>query len=80
MTVTAQARKARDAALHDLDWHWGQAYDLAVTGDGWVAKRLDNGRSLAAPSPEELRALIIADYADVPVARVVRAGSARRAP
>ena len=42
MTATAEVRKARQAALNDLDWHWGGAYDLAVTRAGWVAKRLDN--------------------------------------
>jgi hypothetical protein len=62
MTATTEARKARAAALNDLDWHWGGAYDLAVTRAGWVAKRLDNNRALVAGSPEELRALILADY------------------
>jgi hypothetical protein len=70
MTATAaQVRRARAAALDDLDWHWGEAYDLAVTKAGWVAKRLDNGRSLVAGSPAELRALITADYAATPVSR-----------
>jgi len=36
MTATAEARKARAAALNDLDWHWGGAYDLAVTRAGWL--------------------------------------------
>ncbi len=69
MTATAEVRKARRAALNDLDWHWGESYDLAVTRAGWVAKRLDNNRALVAGSPEELRALILADYAAEPVAR-----------
>jgi hypothetical protein len=61
MTITA--------ALDDLDWHWGQVYDLAVTRAGWVAKRLDNNRALVADSPEGLRELIWADYAAEPVSR-----------
>jgi hypothetical protein len=60
--------KADQAALHDLDHHWGEAYDLALTRVGWVAKRLDNGRALVASGPEELRELIIADYAVMAVA------------
>ena len=69
MTATAEVWKARQAALNDLDWHWGESYDLAVTRAGWVAKRLDNNRALVAGSPEELRALILADDAAEPVAR-----------
>ena len=79
MTATAEARKARAAALNDLDWHWGEAYDLAVTRAGWVAKRLDNNRALVAGSPEELRALILADYTAEPVARDHRPDAIRRA-
>jgi hypothetical protein len=68
-TVEAEIRKARDAALNDLDGHWGDTYDLAVTAAGWVAMRLDTGRFLVAASPGELRVLIVADYAAVPVPR-----------
>ncbi len=74
MTADAEMRKAREAALNDLDRDWGQTYDLAVTAAGWVAMRLDTGRFLVAASPGELRALIVADYAAVPVPRA----SARR--
>ena len=73
-TADAEMRKAREAALNDLDRDWGQAYDLAVTAAGWVAMRLDTGRFLVATSPGVLRALIVADYAAVPVPRA----SARR--
>ena len=34
MMATAEVRKARQAALNDLDWHWGESYDLAVTRAG----------------------------------------------
>jgi hypothetical protein len=57
------------AVLDDLSWHWGGAYDLAVTSSGWVAKRLDNGRALVASGPGGLREQIIADYAAEPVSR-----------
>jgi hypothetical protein len=79
MTATAEVRKARQAALNDLDGHWGESYDLAVTRAGWVAKRLDNNRALVAGSPEELRALILADDAAEPVARGRRPDAARYA-
>jgi hypothetical protein len=59
--------KADQAALHDLDHHWGEAYDLALTGAGWVAKRLDNGRALVANGPDGLRDLIVADFSTEPV-------------
>jgi hypothetical protein len=56
-------------ALDELGWYWGEVYDLAITRSGWVAKRLDNGRALVAGGPNELRELIIADYAAEPVSR-----------
>jgi hypothetical protein len=77
MTATMAARRARAAALNDLDRRWGEAYDLAVTRAGWIAKRLGNGRALVAGSPAELRALITADD-DAGRARDVT-GPARRA-
>lgn len=53
--TAAEARKARDEALDDLDSQWGAVYDIAVTRDGWVAKRLGDGQALTASSPDELR-------------------------
>ena len=53
----------RQAELDELDEHWGEDYDLAVTSAGWVAKRLDNGRALVAANPGKLRTLIAADSA-----------------
>jgi hypothetical protein len=58
-----------ESALQDLDFHWGEAYDLAVTCAGWVAKRLDNGRALLAIGPDSLRQQIRADYSAEPVRR-----------
>lgn len=57
--------------LHDLDDHWGEIYDLAVTRAGWVAKRLDNGRALLADNAEELRVKILADGTGNEVSREV---------
>ena len=51
----------RRAELDELDEHWGEDYDLAVTSAGWVAKRLDNGRALVAANPGKLQTLIAAD-------------------
>jgi len=77
MATAAPVRKARAAALDDLDGRWGEAYDLAVTRAGWVAKRLDNNRALLAGSPGELGALILADDTAGPVARDRRLDATR---
>jgi hypothetical protein len=61
--------KTDRAALNDLDYHWGEVFDLAVTRAGWVAKRLDNGHALVASGPDGLRGLILADYSAQPVPR-----------
>jgi hypothetical protein len=66
----AMTMMADQAALHDLDHHWGDGYDIAVTSSGWVAKRLDNGRALVASGPGGLRELIVADSTAEPVPRV----------
>jgi hypothetical protein len=69
MHQQAQAQAARNAELGDLDARWGDLYDLAVTRDGWIAKRLDNNRPLLAGTPAELRRKIVADYNAQPVPR-----------
>jgi hypothetical protein len=69
------AEAARDAALRDLDFHWGGAYHVAAGTGGWVATRRDDGRPLIAGSPDELRALILADYSAQPVPRDLRPDS-----
>ena len=56
----------RRAELDELDENWGEDYDLAVTSAGWVAKRLDNGRSLVANSPGKFQTLIAADNSASP--------------
>lgn len=52
---------AGQTALRDLDERWGEAYDIAITRAGWIAKRLDDGRPLVASGPEGLCELIRAD-------------------
>ncbi|MGO9780720.1 MAG: hypothetical protein ACLPQY_13280 [Streptosporangiaceae bacterium] len=59
--MTATTKAARDAALRDLDSRYGEAYYLAITRAGWIAKRLDDNRALVADSPEGLRQKIEAD-------------------
>jgi len=57
-------------ALDELEFHWGSAYDIAVTGGMWTARRRDGrGDVLADPLPEGLRLRILADYAAMPVPR-----------
>ena len=52
---------ASDTALAALDWHWGDAYEITEALGVWRAARHDGA--------EELRDLIIADYAKQPVPR-----------
>jgi hypothetical protein len=54
-------------ALDMLQWNWGSAYLITGSGQHWLAQRRDNGQTLTASSPEELRTLIIEDYAAEPV-------------
>lgn len=71
------AQAARNAALNELDAEWGELYDLAVTNDGWVAKRLDNNCSIVAGNPRGLQVLISADHAAGPVRRHLPPDAAR---
>ncbi len=57
--------------LQDLQFHWGDAYLITGAGEHWLGQRPDNGRTLTASGPEELRELIIEDYAERPVSREV---------
>lgn len=49
--------------LRDLQWHWGEAYLITGAAEHWIAHRRDNGLMLVASGPDELRELIIEDYA-----------------
>ena len=64
MTMSA----TRDA-LADLQWNWGEAYLITGMGGQWLAQRQDDERTLSASGPEELRKLMIEDYAAQPVSR-----------
>ncbi len=62
----------------ELRYHWGEAYQLAVWGGGWRAKRRDGkGGWILAEDPEALYEAIRADYQRDPVSRDV--GSSPRA-
>lgn len=71
--MTMMMSAMRDA-LADLQWNWGEAYLITGMGCQWLAQRRDDGQTLTAGGPEELRTLIIEDYTARPVA-VPEAGS-----
>jgi hypothetical protein len=54
-------------ALEDLQWNWGEAYAITGAAGHWLAQRRDDGQTLTASTPEQLRELIIEDYAARPV-------------
>jgi hypothetical protein len=62
-------------ALADLQWHWGSAYLITGAAGHWVAQRRDDGRTLTARGPGELRELITEDYEARPVPRDAAPGS-----
>jgi hypothetical protein len=74
--ITMQS--ARATALHDLDWHWGSAYEITEALGVWRAVRRDNQVTLVASDPGELWRLIIADYTARPVRRGGRTDVNRR--
>jgi hypothetical protein len=54
-----------------LRWHYTGAYVIQhAAPDVWIAQRTDNNGTLRASTPDALRDLIRADYADNPVPRV----------
>jgi hypothetical protein len=63
MTMTAMAAELADL----LKWNWGEAYLITGAAGRWIAHRRDNGLMLIASGPDELRELIIEDYAAQPV-------------
>jgi hypothetical protein len=51
------------SALHDLNWHWDTAYNIAFDGESWTASPLtDPSLVLTAESAAALREAIRADY------------------
>ena len=70
MGRAAASRGESSGALDELEFHWGSAYHIAVTGGMYTARRLDGkGVPLADPLPAGLRLRIQADYAAMPVPR-----------
>ena len=67
--VTAQDQ------LQDLQWNWSGAYKITAAGGHWLAQRRDDGHTLTASSPEELRDLLAEDYRSRPVSRDIAPGS-----
>jgi hypothetical protein len=57
-----------EAALDDLRWHWGSAYDIDFDGKRWAAEHRATGHSLTSETPYGLRDLIVADYSAHPQA------------
>jgi hypothetical protein len=60
----------KESALDALRFHWGDAYEIEVSGGKWRAKRLDGlGEWIEAADPDGLGWGIAADYAVKPVPR-----------
>jgi hypothetical protein len=71
--VADLAAALRRKALADLEYHSTSdsgfaAYRFQYDGQ-WIAVRADNGRVLAAASPEDLSVAVATDYAEEPVRR-----------
>jgi hypothetical protein len=71
--MTMPMSATRDA-LADLQWNWGEAYQITGCGQHWLAQRKDDGRTLSANGPEELCKLMLEDYAAQPVFREAAPG------
>ena len=61
-------------ALEDLRWNWNGAYLITGAAGHWLAQRRDDGTTLIASGPDELRALILADYSRCAVPREIAPG------
>ena len=56
--------------LADLEYHWGEAYNIAYLGpETWVAQRRDSHSTVGAKTPDGLLERIRQDYLDRPVPR-----------
>jgi len=66
----ATCAAAEAEQLEELEFHWGDAYEVAVADGMWTARRRDGkDGTLAGTGPEGLRRLIVADYTADPVPR-----------
>ena len=52
------------AALGDVRWHWGQAYEINCSAGTWTARYVDDTSALTATSEPALRTLIRHDYVE----------------
>ncbi len=79
MGRAAASRAESDArTLDELEYHWGSAYHIAVTGGAWTARRRDGkGGTLTDALPEGLRLRIVADYDADPADPAAQAYRAR---
>lgn len=62
-------RMYRDEALRYLQWNWGEAYEITEASGVWRAVRRDNQKTLIATEAQDLRDLIVQNYASDPVPR-----------
>jgi hypothetical protein len=70
MGRAAVSRGEIRAALDELEFHWGSAYQIAVVDGMYTARRMDGkGIPLTDPLPAGLRLRIQADYVAMPVPR-----------
>jgi hypothetical protein len=73
--MTMMMMSATAKALADLQWGWGGAYLITGAAGHWLAQRRDDGETLTASGPDELRELITEDYRVRPVSREAAPGS-----
>lgn len=71
MNRAAEYDAAGGLALEALRFGWGEAYEIvADDASCWWARRRDGkGGRIEAPTPGDLRRLIVDDYAFMPVPR-----------
>jgi hypothetical protein len=67
--VDDYAIRLRGHQLAELQWHWGEAYEVTWDSAHYVATRRDDGTALKAATPRELWDLIRDDYSARPVPR-----------
>lgn len=66
-----------DGQLADLRWHWDLAYEINLVSGTWTARFLPGTDLLSAPSADDLRLLIRADYAARTAGRAPRVADPR---
>lgn len=51
-----------ELALGVLRWSWGDAYDITVVDELWLARRKDQLGMVTGSGPDELHIAIVEDY------------------